>query len=321
MEGSYRKMVALLFRAISQHAVEGSREDYHRFRSEVDALAERLTPALPMAERFIVIGEALRTLEDYSRRTSDFLRVQSGELQKMIAMLTQTVIAVSANTETSVTGLRDIEKSLERARMVEDIRSVKTQLGECLEGVRGEALRQKADGKAALESLQQELARSKERLSGAPTPTGIDLATSLPGKADAQKALEAAVAAPDPRYLWLAVVNRLQTVNARFGYWVGDQVLAAAANHFRSGLPADDKLYRWQGPALMAILCRKGGIDTVRGEVRRLAEHRLEKTFVVDARSFMLPISTNWAVYPIVPPLDVLLRKVEIFTVAQLSRE
>lgn len=321
VESSYRRMIDLILQAISLHAVEGDQADYERFRSDMNAFAARLTPELSISERFVVVGEALRALEDYNRHTSRFLRIQNAELQNMITMLTQTVIAVGSSSETSVAGLQGIEKALEEARMVEDVRVVKAQLGECLQSVRGEALRQKEEGKAALESIQQELAQSQERLGGLSVGSNLDPATGLPGKLEAEKALHEAASLSGTLFLLLAVVNRLEAVNARFGYAIGDQALAIVAEHFRGALHADDKLYRWNGPALLAVMSRKAAAGTVRDEVRRFAEKKLEKIFVIGSRSVLLPISVSWTIFPIARPVDALLRKVELFTAAQISHD
>ena len=321
VETSYRRMIDLFLQGISLHAVEGDQADYERFRCDMNAFADRLGPDASISERFVVVGEVLRALEDYNRHTSKFLRIQNAELQKMITMLTQTVIAVGASSETSVAGLQQIEKSLEQTRMVEDIHLVKAQLGECLKSVRGEAVRQKAEGKAALDRIQQELDQSQERMGGMAVVSVLDPATGLPSKVEAEKALQAAAVSPGAKFLFLAVINRLQVVNARFGNAIGDQVLGVAAEHFRAALLADDKLYRWQGPALLAVLNRTEDIGTVREEVRRFAEKKLEKSFSIGTRSVLLPISASWTIFPLVPPLDALLRKVEIFTAAQISHD
>jgi GGDEF domain-containing protein len=321
MESSYRRMIDLFLQAISLHAVEGDKADYERFRSDMNMFADRLTPALSISDRFMVVGQILRALEEYNRQTGNFLRIQNAELQKMIAMLTQTVIAVSVSSDTSVTKLHDLEKALEQTRILEDIHSIKAQLGECLESVRGEAQRHKAEGKVVLESLQQELAHSKERSADGAERLSLDPATGLPDKGEASLALQQAVTSPGLKFALIAVVNRVQAVNARFGYGIGDQVLSITAEHFRGALAADDKVFRWQGPTLVAVLYRKGDINSVREEVRRFAERKMEKTFVIGARSVLLPISTSWTLFPVVAPLDALLRKIEIFTAAQMSHD
>jgi GGDEF domain-containing protein len=321
VETSYRRMIDLFLQGVSLHAVEGDKVDYAQFRSDMDGFADRLTAEQAISERFVVVGEALRALADYNRHTSQYLRTQNAELQKMITMLTQTVIAVGTNSETSVAGLQVIEKALEVTRLVEDVRVVKAQLGECLQSVRVEAVRQQVEAKATRESIQRELTQSQDRMGGFSVGPRLDPVTGLPGKVEAQQGLQGAAVAPGTKFLLLAVINRLQAVNARFGTVIGDQVLALAAEHFRAALPAGDILYRWHGPALVAVLSRTVAIGSVRDEVRLFAEKKLEKNFAIGSRSVLLPISTSWTVFPIVQPLDALLRKVEVFTAAQLSRD
>lgn len=321
VETSYGRMIDLFLQGVSLHAVEGDKVDYSQFRSDMDGFALRLTSEQPISERFVVVSEALRALADYNRRTSQYLRTQNAELQKMITMLTQTVIAVGTNSETSVAGLQGIERALEETRLVDDVRLVKAQLGECLQTVRVEAVRQIEEGKATRASIQRELARSQDRIGGFSVGPRVDPVTGLRGMVEAQQALQAASAEPGNKFLLLFVVNRLQAVNARFGTVIGDQVLALAAEHFRGALPAEDILYRWHGPALVAVLSRTSDIGYVRDEIRLFAEKKLEKNFAIGSRSVLLPISTSWTVFPIVPPVDALLRKVEVFTAAQLSRD
>lgn len=318
---SYRRMIDLFLQAISLHAVEGAEADYQQFRLDMNAFALRLAPEMPISERFLLIGEVLRALQDYNRHTTRFLRAQSSELQRMITMLTQTMIAVGASSETSLAGLQEIEKALENTRLVEDIQLVRAQLGECLKSVREESQRQKTNGKSALENIPVELAQSLLCLGGLSMGVNPDPVTGLPGEGQAEKGLQEAAAAPGAKFLLIAVVNRLHAVSARFGSGIGDQVLAVAAAHFRGALPAEDVLYRWHGPTFVAILNRAAAIDSVRAEVRRFADKKLEKNFLIGSRSVSLPIATNWTILPIVQPLDALLRKVEIFTATQLSHD
>jgi GGDEF domain-containing protein len=323
VESSYRRMMDLFLQAISLHAVEGDQTEFERFRSDMAAFGNRLTADLSLSNRLLVVGEVIRALGEYNRHTSKFLSIQSTELQKMIAMLTRTVIAVGTSSETSVARLQEIEKTMEQARFLDDIRSVKAQLGDCLERVRGEATRHKAEGKALVETLQQQLADSKDLSAGASRAVNLDPATGLADKAEAQRALEQAANSQEVsgKFVLIAVVNRMRAVNARFGYNIGDQILGMVAEYFRRSLPAEDKLCRWQGPALLAILSRKVSLTLVRHEIRRFAEARLEKTFVVGERSIMLPVSTSWTVFPLIGPADAMLRRIEIFTSAQVAHD
>jgi GGDEF domain-containing protein len=260
-------------------------------------------------------------MEDYNRRTSKVVQRQNTELQHMVSMLTQTLITVGASGDSSVAKLQDIEKSIERARMLEDIQLLKLRLGECLETVREEAMRQKTEGQSALENLKKELETSRERIGTVTTAVDLDAATGLPSKKEALKAIQAAVASPDSRFLAIAVVSRVQAVNARFGYAVGDRMLAAFAEHFQGNLGAGDQVFRWHGPALIALLERGDELEAVRTEIRRFAETKLEKTVEVGSRTVMLPISATWSIFQVTQPLEELLKKMEAFTAAQVPRE
>ena len=321
VESEYRRIIGLFLQGIAVHAVEGEREDYDRFRASIDLFEKSVSPDTPLPELLVAVGGALQAMEDYNRRTSKFVRRQSVEMQNMVGMLTQTVISIGANSDNSVNRLQDIEKSIERTRQVEDIQALKLRLGECLDSVREETLRQKADGQTVLENLKEELENSRARMSSIEVQKELDAATGLPNKKEAERAIRNALVAPEGKVLVVAVVSRVQAVNARFGYAAGDRMLQAFAEHFKKGLSADDQVYRWHGPALLAVLERGELIDHVRAEIRRIGDAKLEKTIEVGQRTVLIPIAASWSVIQVSPPLNDLLKKLEAFTAAQVPRD
>jgi diguanylate cyclase (GGDEF)-like protein len=260
-------------------------------------------------------------MEDYNRRTSKVIHRQNSDLQNMVSMLTRTVISIGASGESSVHKLQEIEKSIERTRMLEDIQLLKLRLGECLEAVREEALRQKTEGQSTLDSLKKEVENSRERVGSVTAAVELDAATGLPSKKEALKAIQAAVQSPSNKFLAIAVVSRVQAVNARFGYAIGDQVLSTFAKHFKENLGAQDQVFRWHGPAIIAVLERDDRLEKVRTEIRRFAEVKLEKTAEVGNRTILLPISASWSIFTVTPPVEELLKKMEAFTAAQVPRD
>jgi|SRR5579864_1543350 len=320
-ESTYRRMIGLFLQGIALHAVEGDRGDYERFREDIDKFEKALSPETPISELLLVVGGAVRAMEDYNQRTSKFVRRQNSELQHMVSMLTETVISIGDSSTHSVSKLQDIEKAIERTRVMEDIQMLKLRLGECLEAVRDEASRQKRDGQSTLQTLRKELENTQGRMGSFRLPPDLDAATGLPGKVEGERAIDAALAAPAGKFLLIAVCSRVQAVNARFGYAVGDRVLNAFAEHFKKGLAASDGLYRWQGPALLAVIERAERIDRVRAEIRQFADLKLEKTMEVGQRTVLIPVTASWSVFPIAPPRDILLKQVEAFATAQAPRD
>ena len=127
----------------------------------------------------------------------------------------------------------------------------------------------------------------------------VDPATGLPGKSEADRAIRAALESPQGKFLVVAVCSRVQAVNARFGYSVGDQVLAAFAEHFKKGLSVRDQIFRWQGPAFVVLLERAERLERVRTEIRQFADTRVDKTIEVGQRTVLIPISATWAIFPL----------------------
>jgi GGDEF domain-containing protein len=320
-ETAYRRVISLFLQGISLHSVEGDKADHERFREDIDKCLSVLSPETPVSELLVVVGGALRAMEDYNQRTSKFVRRQNTELQHMVAMLTQTIITIGASSDHSVSRLQNIEKSIESTEAVEDIQILKLRLSECLEAVREEAMRQQNDGRAALENLNKELESSQELAGVFKAQPELDRTTGLPGKSEADRAIRKAIESPQGRFLLVAVCSRVQAVNARFGYAVGDKILAAFAEHFKKGLAASDRLFRWQGPAVVALLERAERIERVRTEIRQFADIRFEKTIEVGQRTVLIPISAIWAIYPLAPPVDAFLKQLEVFTAAQVSRD
>jgi GGDEF domain-containing protein len=303
------------------HAVEGDQGDYGPFRADIEELANQITPDTPMSQLLVVVGGALRAMEEYNRRTSKVIHRQNHELQNMVSMLTQTVITIGSSGEASVNKLQDVEKSIEHACKLDDMQLLKLRLGECLEAVREEALRQKTEGQSTLESLKKEVENSRERVGAVAAAVELDAATGLPSMKEALKAIQAAVASPRNKFLTMALVSRVPAVNARFGPCVGDRVLSTFVEHFRRNLAANDRLFRWQGPAVIALLEREERLEKVRAEIRLFIEVKLEKTIEVGNRMVLLPISASWSIFPVAPPMEELLKKMEAFMAAQVPRD
>ncbi len=320
-EAAYRRIIGLFLQGIALHAVEGDKGELDHFRSDMERCSVTLSPETTTAELLVVVGGALRAMEDYNQRTSKFVRRQSTELQHIVSMLTEALITIGSSSDKSVSRLQDIEKSIESTQAVEDIQILKLRLKECLEAVHEEAQRQKEDGNSALVTLQQELDSSRDRMGAVPITPEMDEATGLQAKGQAERAIRRALLSPAHKFIVVAVCSRVQAVNARFGHAVGDKVLATLAEHFRKGLSARDQIFRWHGPTLVAVLERTERIDRIRAEIRNFADVRMDKTIEIGQRSVLIPISAAWVIFPVEPPADVFLKQMDIFIAAQLPRE
>jgi GGDEF domain-containing protein len=85
-------------------------------------------------------------------------------------------------------------------------------------------------------------------------------------------------------------------VNVRFGRQAGDDLLAFYAVHLGRSMTRRDRLFRWTGPAFVALVEREENATQVREEISRYANRRLSRTVTVGARSVLLPVGASWTI-------------------------
>jgi len=309
---SARRMARLLLEAVRLHTVVGDPSEHEKFQKDIARLEAELEKDFVPSQVLVVAGAAAKTLEDYNQRTTRYVRMQSAELQGMLAMLTETVAAISAASERTVTRLHNIEKQLERASMLEDIRSLKARLAECLVSVREEARRQREEMARTVTELRTEIKRAQQRQipSSAPKPAA---APGGLGRAEAEEALARALEERAHVYAAVFVVERVELVSGRFGAQVGEQLLQFFRHHLAEGLLSSDRVYRWGPSSLLVLMERSCSLDEVREEAHRVASVRLEKTIQIGTRTALLPVASRYAVIPVFqyPSLRLVIEEIE----------
>jgi PleD family two-component response regulator len=177
-------------------------------------------------------------------------------LHNIISMLTQTMTLIGESSQESAQHLQEIEVQLTRAVMIEDVQRLRMQLDVCLRDLRAEANRQKAQAAAQALEIQRQVERVNQNIAAIKAGDEIDGVTGLPGRSAAMAVFSKNLGTPGHRYVVIAVVNRMQSINARFGHEVGDQVIKIIADFARVKLSGADYLFRCSGPALVALHSR-----------------------------------------------------------------
>ena len=314
-EATLRRTVGLLLQLIELHAVEGDSVDYAQFRSGIHHIAGRFSENTPADEMLIIVGEVARSLKDYAERTTRFVKAQSSEYQRMVNMLTETIAATVHGSDRSVERLRNVERKLERASVIEDVRVLRMQLAECLGSIREEIQAQHAA--AADSATRLATATNSPGPQTAPAHPETDGVTGLPGRPAAESALQTGCAEEGQCWVAVVVADRLSAINVRFGYAVGDRILRRISAQLRGGLSAGDRIYRWSGPAFMAIL-RRTTESQIRSELARITSGSIEEVVEIGNRSILLPVSSTWALFPLSEPARVISQKADQFVASHI---
>jgi diguanylate cyclase (GGDEF)-like protein len=310
-----------LIQGISDHTITGAPGDAGRFRESIQKLNESLGGDITHEELLVQAGSIVKALEDHNHRVARQHAQHSAELQNMVGMLTSALAEVSSGGEANATRLTEIEKRLASTWELEDMRSIKVRLGDCIASIRSEVERQRKSTQKTIEQLNQSLEQARQCSTVATVDASQDPVTGLPIRAGAETSLAEAGQSPTPVFVAVMVLDRLQGLNARFGREVGDEVLRTFTKLIRRGLRQTDQVFRWSGPVLIAVLPRTGAIDRARSDIARIFETKTDHTIETGSRSILIPIAPRWAVFPMAASARLMSQRIDTFSNVPSGRD
>jgi len=236
-------------------------------------------------------------------------------------MLTATIGAISTTGDENVRRLYEIEQQVALATQIEDVRLIKLKLFDCLDEIRHEADRQQTQTHHDVDQLKRGIQSSQSSAAAKSEPSDTDPVTGLPPRPAAESVLDQACLSEVPAFAAVMVIDRLQTFNVRFGHAVGDQVLRLFTSFLKRQLSAEDRLFRWSGPTLVALLTRPGSIEQVRIEIGRIMKRTLEQKVRTETCTISLPIAARWAVFPMMASPRLLSHKIDSFATSRMAHD
>jgi len=228
------------------------------------------------------------------------------------------VLKMSGGNTRFAQSFQEIGDGMEKAVALEDFQGLKLRLRDCLQEFRDESLQQKAEMEGVITALQKqvEVGRNVPELS-----PDIDPATGLPRQEAAEATMLRNLKAGTRNYVVTLVVTRMQSINARFGYQVGDQVLRTCREKLEQQLLPGDQMFRWAGPALVILLERTEPLEIIRGQLKRILDAKIEETYDLGSRSVMIPITMAWSAFKLISPVGIAVRQIQTFIASQSPRD
>ena len=138
------------------------------------------------------------------------------------------------------------------------------------------------------------------KLQAAAVEDSVDPVTDLPARAAAEQAIENKMSAGKTFVTALFVMDRLPSINGRFGHSVGNDVVIGSA-HLLAQKLSGATLYRWSGPAFLALF--DSSISSVEADkrARQVAAQQLQKEINNDDRMVMIVSSFSCQTKQVVP--------------------
>jgi GGDEF domain-containing protein len=304
----YIRFLQLLLNAISVHAAEANEIELTRFRQEVSNITETLSVRSTAEQIEVALGFVIRAVTGYNRMAARITQAHVNELQAMLAMMSKTIAFLSASSKTGIDQLQVVEKNLQTASTIGDIRVLRSKLNECLVLVRSESTRLRDESQTRIVELQAGVERTANHVrgSGIALPEAApavprkryhagpseDPLTGLPGREAAEELIAANISRGKEVCVTLFVVDRFAHINGRFESKTGDEVLLLVA-HYLSEQLETGSLFRWSGPALASITAADQSLYEIEQQMTRIVSKRFEKTIESDRRMVLLPITCS----------------------------
>jgi GGDEF domain-containing protein len=314
-----RQLVTFLIDKIGSQAVAVDAAEYAVFSSEIESIANRITTEVTSDSLLVIAGSAAQALDSYNQRISRLFHKQGADMQGIIRMMAETVVQIGGQNTRSVQRLHEIGDQFESAGEIKDLAQLKGHLSECLRGFREEAQHQRELAETLIANLREQI-ESRPAWASPEEHERVDPITGLPGKDACMRALQEPVGIGKRRYVVTMSVNRIQSINARFGNPAGDHVLNAFGKFVGKQLPATDKLFRWTGPAVVAVIERSEMLDRVRAQIKRIMDIRLDEKLELGERSVLIPVSSAWSVFQLIA-VATAERQIQAFIASQGNHE
>ena len=259
---------------------------------------EGVSSALELAR---VAAAILGALEEHTARAAGYFREQSRQMQSMMGMLTATVADISAQSDGSVSLLQELERKIEHAVSLEDMRSLKESLATCLAAVKEAAIHQKNATAATVERLQEHIKR-------APQPP-----EAVPRRSPAENQGRQERTGAD--YVAAVRLQRAGHIQERFGRDAVEQMLAVVAAGLKTIQGPKDRIMRWKGPSLLLFLNSAENIAAIRHRLAAAAARISQGHIEVGAHAALLAVAVEWILLPQTqyPSLEVVFAEVDSF--------
>lgn len=306
-----KQMGRLLLDGMATHLVHGRATDCSVLRRSMEGLARQLDGPLTALDILGISSDAVEALEAYSFCTTEYLRAQQEQMSSMVAMLTDTLADISGQTDASAVRLQAIEKDLESASGLNDIRAVRTNLEGCLLSVREAAAQQRRSSGATAQRLQDELGKAQKR--AAP-----DAAHALVNKVDIDRMAESwdsPIESAEATYVAVFKLQRADSIANRFGESGKQKMFSTLGMHLKAVAGPADRLLRWRGTSYVMFITSTATLAEIKTSLYKAVADTGMQHVEFGKRSALLAVGVDWVIFPQGdnPALDAVFAKVDSF--------
>ncbi len=282
--------------AIATHPAFPTEGANNTFKTEIDAIRAALEADPTPKQATVTSVDVQEALTRYALHAETAIGGLTNQLREIADLL----LTFTGKVEGADPKLAELREKILLADDPAALQELRQEIVSRLETTQQHAEEQLQRGKELNERLQDRVA-ILEKFVSTPIPAYVrdddsgvpttDPCTGLPDWKEARRAVERTI--KDNRRVSIAAfyVHRMNYVNARFGSTIGDKILFVCSQHLAAALVhPGDTLYRWKGPAFIAILEREESQAHTENDIQRLLSAPLSQYLETPSRTVYLPI-------------------------------
>ncbi len=251
---AFLEMLASLFSITRDRTLVTDPAEHGWFCANLDALEKRLADD-PKPNNIRVVSALLnKTLADHWTRLAHQAGHREEELKRIINLLAEGSGRLDTTNKEFYKELRTTVQSFQDLSQLEDLTYVRKKLSEQVEHLQETVHRRERVSNEAILHLRSELDQAHHQIARLVRAESADQVTRLPARDEALKTMGDLIDSRQPFTVAVAVVERLELINLRYGADCGDDVLREFAKKLRDQLPDRVPVCRWGGPAFVAML-------------------------------------------------------------------
>ncbi len=304
-----RQVGRLLVNGIAKHTVRGREVDFSVLRRELQALAQQIDEPDSAQALLSSSSDTTEAMETYCGQTTKYFHDQKDQMQAMVIMLSETVADVSGQSDTSVVRLQTIERELELASGLNDLRAIRVSLESCLASLREANAQQRSKSVATVQQLQNHIDRVQKGTSVVAkhvpfSRAEIDLISALregPGKSLLSS------------YVGGFKLKRAEHIAERFGEDAAREMVAALGALLKAVLGPHDRLLRREGASFVMFINTTAPVGEIRAQLSETVAKIGTKAIEVGRKAALLAIGVDWILFPQVSTLEAVIGQVDRF--------
>jgi GGDEF domain-containing protein len=316
-DAACRRAISILLEGIATYALDLDRDARQSFREKIGEIRGSMNSDASAETLLQGAGAAVQAIGDYARHSTRLIRNQGAEMQGMIALLGRAITDIGGMGGRAVARLRKIGDDLERVAAALSVSTLKTRLLDGLGDIKKEAEKREAESDRMVQVLQRDMSRKQEAWRN----LGLDPVTDLPCELVAQAQLLSALRSGAQQHIAVFVLDSAARINQRFGRAAGDEVVRALKQYVKGHLASSEPMFRWSGPAIVASLAGAESVERAHARLSRFLEKPIERTFEVNGRPVVIPLSVAWSIFSLSQPLADLNREINDFIALQGCRD